>query len=80
MHPASGEIAIRLAALGGCMGIILGLRSAAIACHFLNLPFVLDVSTVILAFRFSAEVGVAFGDVPAWQTARLDPIEALRYE
>ena len=72
--------AVTLSVLGGFMGVAGGLACSAIACHFLNLPFVLDLSTVLLAFLFSATVGVVFGYFPARQAARLDPIEALRYE
>jgi len=72
--------AVTLSILGGLIGVAGGLLCSAIACHFINLPFVLDLSTVLLAFFFSATVGVVFGYFPARQAARLDPIEALRYE
>ncbi len=72
--------AITLAVLGGGIGIAIGLACSGLICHFLALPFVLDVSTVLLAFCFSGGVGVIFGYFPARQAARLDPIEAIRYE
>jgi putative ABC transport system permease protein len=72
--------AVTLAVLGGAIGIAGGLACSALVCHFLGLPFVLDVSTIVLAFCFSGSVGVVFGYFPARQAARLDPIDALRYE
>jgi putative ABC transport system permease protein len=72
--------AVVLASFGGVCGIIIGLAGAAIGAHFLNVPFVLNSGIVVLAFLFSAAVGIVFGYFPARKAARLDPIEALRYE
>jgi putative ABC transport system permease protein len=46
----------------------------------LGVPFIVDLTMVLLAFGFSALVGVIFGYFPARRAARLDPIEALRHE
>ena len=72
--------AVVLSALGGCIGIMLGLGLAALATRALEVPFVLDPSIVLIAFAFSAIVGVVFGYFPARRAARLDPIDALRHE
>ncbi|MGD2075997.1 MAG: ABC transporter permease [Gammaproteobacteria bacterium] len=69
-----------LSLFGGVIGILLGLGFAAAATHYLKVPFVLDPGIVVLAFLFSAAVGVVFGYFPARRAARLDPIEALRHE
>ena len=72
--------AVVLASVGGIVGIVLGLVAAAIGTHAIGAPFVFQPGIVVLAFFFSAAVGVVFGFFPARQAARLDPIEALRHE
>jgi putative ABC transport system permease protein len=72
--------AVTLAAFGGVIGIALGLSAGAIATHAFNVPFVPNPGIVVLAFAFSAAVGVIFGYFPAQRAAQLDPIEALRHE
>lgn len=71
--------AIVLSALGGVLGVALGLGLAAVAAQILNVPFTPDAETIVMAFAFSALVGVVFGYFPAHRAARLDPIEALRH-
>jgi putative ABC transport system permease protein len=72
--------AIVLSTLGGVIGICLGLIGSYFAADALSLPFVLAPDIVLLAFVFSALVGVIFGYLPARKAAGLDPIEALRHE
>jgi putative ABC transport system permease protein len=72
--------AILLSTFGGIAGIILGLVVSFVAARILGVPFVIDGNAILMAFAFSALVGVAFGYFPARGAARLDPIEALRHE
>ena len=73
--------AVVLSSSGGLFGISLGLgASALIGSVALRIPFVFDGGIVLIAFLFSAAVGVVFGYFPALKAARLDPIEALRHE
>lgn len=72
--------AVVLASFGGVIGIIMGLGLAAVGARILDMPFMLKPGIVAAAFLFSGAVGVVFGYFPARKAARLDPIEALRYE
>ena len=72
--------AVVLSLIGGTIGILLGLAMAAAASSFMSIPFTPDPVIIIGAFVFSALVGVVFGYFPARSAARLDPIEALRYQ
>ena len=72
--------AVVLSGFGGVIGILLGLGLAALATEALAVPFLLDPGIVVLAFSFSALVGVIFGYFPARRAAHLDPIDALRHE
>ncbi|MCC6524226.1 MAG: ABC transporter permease [Polyangiaceae bacterium] len=72
--------AIVLSVLGGLLGMGLGLAGSFAVARLVGLPFVLMPEVVLLAFAFSAAVGIAFGIFPARKASRLNPIEALRHE
>jgi putative ABC transport system permease protein len=72
--------AVVLSSLGGLLGILSGLTGGWFAANKLQVPFVVVPQIVLVAFLFSAAVGVVFGILPARRAARLNPIEALRHE
>ena len=72
--------AFMLSALGGIVGIVVGIAGSYIVSIVNGSPFALSPWAVLVAFLFSAIVGIVFGFYPARRAARLDPIVALRTE
>jgi putative ABC transport system permease protein len=72
--------AVTLSLLGGIIGIVVGLTASLLISHFANWATQVSPLSILLAFVFSALVGIFFGYYPARKAAYLDPIEALRYE
>jgi putative ABC transport system permease protein len=69
-----------LSLVGGILGIVSGVSVALLAAALTPLPAAVSVPSIIAGLLMSALIGVFFGSYPAWRAARLDPIEALRYE
>jgi len=72
--------AVLLSASGGALGVAAGIAASLIISAVADWPTRLPALAIAGGFLFSAAVGVFFGFYPARQAARLDPIEALRYE
>ena len=72
--------AVTLSMMGGAIGILFGLVGSALITNFLSWPTLISGKAIVTAAIFSAAVGIFFGYYPARKAARLDPIEALRYE
>ncbi|HSB23844.1 MAG TPA: ABC transporter permease [Burkholderiaceae bacterium] len=72
--------AVALAALGGVIGIALATAVSVVLASVIQVPYLFNPAINLLAFVFSAAIGVVFGYFPARRAARLDPIEALRHE
>jgi putative ABC transport system permease protein len=72
--------AVTLSLIGGAIGIAAGVGSAEALAYFAEWRTLVAPQAIALAFGFAAAVGVFFGFYPARKAARLDPIEALRYE
>jgi putative ABC transport system permease protein len=72
--------AVVLSLLGGAIGIFLGMSASYLITQTLGWPVLVSPAAIVTAVVFSMGVGIFFGFYPARKAARLDPIEALRYE
>ena len=83
----SGEVllqflieAVTLSCIGGLLGIVLALGLCLGLAQIIHVPFNFNLQINVIAFLFSAAVGILFGYAPARRAARLNPIDALRHE
>lgn len=72
--------AVVLSSIGGLVGVACGIGASMIIASAANWPMLVEPQSILVAVLFSAAIGVFFGFYPARRAARLDPIEALRYE
>ncbi|NMC35577.1 FtsX-like permease family protein [Candidatus Beckwithbacteria bacterium] len=72
--------AILITFIGGIIGVVIGISISLILSSVMSLPFTIAPTSILLAFGVSVLIGVVFGWYPAQKAAKLQPIEALRYE
>lgn len=69
-----------LTGLGGVFGVLLGIGLAMLIGALTSMKVVVSPASIIISVVFSMAVGIIFGIMPSIKAAKLDPIEALRYE
>jgi len=72
--------AVVISVLGGLIGVALGVGASAVLGRVQGWAVQVSASSLLLSFAFSAATGIFFGWYPARKAARLNPIDALRYE
>jgi putative ABC transport system permease protein len=72
--------AVVLSLAGGGIGILLGWGGSILVGKLMSMATSISMTSVLLAFGFSAAIGIVFGVFPAKKAASMDPIDALRYE
>ena len=72
--------AVVICLIGGIIGVLLGIGLGSLITSFMKTEAQASISSIVLALGFSMGIGVFFGYYPANKAAKMDPIEALRYE
>ena len=69
-----------LSTVGGAIGVAVGIVAANAIGEINHWPIMIEISSAVYSFLFSAFVGMFFGFYPAYRASKLNPIDCLRYE
>lgn len=72
--------AVIICLIGGIIGVILGIAGGIFLADFMGYPAKPSISSIIISLGFSMTIGIFFGYYPAGKAAKMNPIDALRYE
>jgi putative ABC transport system permease protein len=72
--------ALLISLIGGVIGVGLGVLASKIITDIMHWPIMISIESILLSFLFSTAIGIFFGWYPASKAARMNPIDALRYE
>jgi len=79
-HPPIHHRSVLISFAGGLVGVVLGFAMSQLIAWLAGWSTIVTISSILLAFVVSISVGLIFGIYPAVKAARLDPVEAIRYE
>ena len=72
--------ALMISLIGGFIGVGIGVLASKIIADVMHWPIMISIQSILLSFLFSTAIGIFFGWYPASKAARMNPIDALRYE
>ena len=73
-------VAVVLTSIGGLIGVVFGIGLSKVIANLAEVPVSISTKAIVVSVVFSMAVGIIFGLLPSIKAAKLNPIDALRYE